>query len=95
MKNSSRFKDFVNSTSYKIDADESDYLYSEESQIPSSGKGLFTAIPIYKDEVISIFDGENISDEEAKRRATSGEDGYFVNLPDGNYNGFKACILFC
>lgn len=39
----------------KIQAEESDYLYIQTSQLPNSGKGLFTAIDIYKDEIISIF----------------------------------------
>jgi SET domain-containing protein len=94
MKNTFRFKDFVNATTYKIDAEESDYLYSDESQIPDSGNGLFTAISIYKDEVISIFDGENISDKEAKIRATLGEDGYFVSLPDGTTMDSKHVFCF-
>jgi SET domain-containing protein len=77
------FKDFVNSTTYKIEAKEADYLYTLKSQIPGSGNGLFTAIPIYKDEVISVFEGEILSNKEAKRRATNKNDGYFINLPDG------------
>ena len=32
-----------------INALEEDYLYIQQSQIPNSGKGLFTAIKIYKD----------------------------------------------
>jgi len=35
-----------------IDADEADYLYVSLSQLPNAGNGLFTAIDIYKDEVI-------------------------------------------
>ena len=77
------FKDYVNSTTYKIEANESDYLYTIKSQIPGSGNGLFTAIPIYKDEVISIFEGEILSNKEAKKRAANYNDGYFINLPDG------------
>ena len=38
-----------------IDADEEDYLYVQDSEIPNSGKGLFTAIKIYKNEMISLF----------------------------------------
>ena len=66
-----------------IDAKELDYLYINESQIPGSGKGLFTAIPIYKDEIISVFKGEILSNIEAASRAKNGEDAYFINMPDG------------
>jgi hypothetical protein len=83
MKYSSLFKKYSNSTTYKIEAKEQDYLYINESQIPGSGKGLFTAIPIYKDEVISIFKGEILSGIEAQYRAANGKSGYFINLPDG------------
>ena len=83
MKYNSRFKNFSNSINYKIEAKEIDYLYIHESQIPGSGKGLYTAIPIYKDEVISIFKGEILSKSEASHRAKNGDDGYFINLPDG------------
>lgn len=83
MKNTSNFKDFSRSDTHKIEAKEQDYLYIKDSQIPDAGSGLYTAIPIYKDEVISIFRGKILSDKEAKRRASMGEDAYFINLPDG------------
>lgn len=67
----------------QIEADESDYLYVKESQLPNSGYGLFTAIDIYKDEIISIFKGEILSDEEAERRMITREDAYFMNLLNG------------
>lgn len=67
-----------------IDALESDYLYIETSQIPDSGKGLFTAIPIYKGETIALFKGEILSKPEAKNRAKAGNDLYFINMPEGN-----------
>jgi SET domain-containing protein len=78
-----RFKHYSNSITYKIEAKEHDYLYIETSQIPGSGNGLFTAIPIYQDEVISVFKGEVLSAREARSRALNNEDGCFVNLPDG------------
>ncbi len=62
---------------------EKDYLFVKRSQIKRAGKGLFTAIDIYKDEVITYFDGEIIDDEEAFRRAEKGKDRYFVILPEG------------
>lgn len=83
MKKASIYKEFSNSVTYAIEAKEDEYLYVEQSQIPGAGNGLFTAIPIYKDEVISIFKGEFLSPAEAKARAEAGEDGYFINMPDG------------
>ncbi len=65
MKNNSCFKKYSNSSTYKIEAKEADYLYIKESQIPGSGNGLFTAIPINKDEVIATFQGKILSDKEA------------------------------
>ena len=62
---------------------ESDYLFVKRSQIKGAGKGLFTAIDIFKDEVIAVFKGELIDDEEAFRRADKGKDKYFVIMPDG------------
>jgi SET domain-containing protein len=68
----------------KIDAREVDYLFVKESQLPHSGNGLFTAIRIYKDEIISIFKGEILTDLQAESRALSGEDAYFISLLDGS-----------
>lgn len=67
-----------------INASEEEYLYIQESQIPNSGKGLFTAIKIYKDEVISQFKGNILTDSEAETIAKSGNDQYFINLLDGS-----------
>ncbi len=66
-----------------IDAKESDYLYIKNSQIINAGKGLFTAIDIFKNEIICRFKGEILNAFEAKRREALGEFLYFVNLPDG------------
>ena len=66
-----------------INASEEDYLYIQQSQIPNSGKGLFTAIKIYKDEVITLFKGKILTDKEAETIAQSGNDQYFINLLDG------------
>ncbi len=68
----------------KIDARESDYLYKSQSQIPDSGNGLFTAIDLYKGETISVFEGEILTDLEAKKRAEEGNDTYFISLLDGS-----------
>lgn len=67
-----------------INASEEDYLYIHQSQIPNSGKGLFTAIKIYKDEVISTFKGNIVSNLEAESIAKSGNDQYFIKLLDGS-----------
>ena len=67
-----------------IDAKESDYLYLKKSGIADSGKGLFTSIHIYKNEVISIFKGEILSNKEAAFRANNKNDGYFINMLDGS-----------
>lgn len=66
-----------------IAAAESDFLYIETSQLPNAGKGLFTALKIYKEEVISVFKGEIISDEEAKNRVEINKDQYFINMLNG------------
>jgi hypothetical protein len=67
-----------------IDSAESDYLYDSKSQITNAGKGLFTAIPIYKDEIIAIFKGEILSETESKIRVKEGNDAYFMNLINGS-----------
>jgi uncharacterized protein len=66
-----------------IQAQEADYLYTQSSQIPNSGLGLFTAIPIYKEEIIAIFKGKIISQSQAKTIALQGNDRYFINLLNG------------
>ena len=67
-----------------IDAKETDYLYLKTSGIINSGKGLFTSIRIYKNEVISLFKGEILSNKEAAVRALNKKDGYFINMLDGS-----------
>ena len=68
----------------KILAAESDYLFVAISQLPNSGNGLFTAIEIYKDEIISEFRGEILSNNEAEVRVNKGSDTYFMNLSNGS-----------
>ncbi|WP_246284996.1 SET domain-containing protein-lysine N-methyltransferase [Winogradskyella wichelsiae] len=65
-----------------IEAPESDYLYIQPSQIKNAGNGLFTAMEIYEDEIISLFKGEIINNDEAKLRAEQNNDKYFINLLD-------------
>jgi hypothetical protein len=62
---------------------ESDYLYLQASKIPNAGTGLFTAIKIYKDEIISIYTGEILSTRESNKRAEIGDNQYFITLLNG------------
>jgi SET domain-containing protein len=78
----------------KIQAEESDYLYIQTSQLPSSGNGLFTAIDIYKDEIISIFKGEILSNIEADLRAKNNANQYFMNLHNGSILDCKNTVCF-
>jgi len=68
----------------KIEAPESDYLYIQDSQITNAGKGLFTAIDIYPNEIISLFKGEILTDNETQKRVSEGKDRYFINMLDGS-----------
>jgi len=66
-----------------IDAKESEYLYINSSALKGAGKGLFTSLKIYKNEVISLFKGEILTNKEASLRARNNQDGYFINMLDG------------
>ncbi|MEI2696232.1 MAG: SET domain-containing protein-lysine N-methyltransferase [Saprospiraceae bacterium] len=66
-----------------IEASEYEYLYKSQSQIPNAGFGLYTAIDIYKDEIIAIYKGKILNDIEIKKRVKAGKDRYFINLLDG------------
>ena len=77
-----------------IDAKEKEYLYIQTSQIPNAGNGLFTSINIFKDEIISIFKGETLTDKEAAKRAKNNEDGYFINMLDGTILDSKNISCF-
>ncbi len=66
-----------------IPLQEEDYLYTAISGLPGAGQGLFTAVTLYKDEVIAIYHGERLSTKEAAQRAEQGLDRYFMELPDG------------
>lgn len=87
-------KKFENFDFDRIDSDESDYLYIATSQIPNSGRGLFTAIDIEKDEVISKFIGETLTDEQVSNRTDSVDDDYFMNLPNGDILDCKRTECF-
>jgi SET domain-containing protein len=78
----------------KIDAPESDYLYIQLSQLPNSGNGLFSSIDIYKDEIISIFKGEILTNQQAKLRAKNKQDQYFISRTDGSIMDSKKTNCF-
>jgi SET domain-containing protein len=88
----------MNKSSYElpeaIDAKESEYLYLDKSTIRGAGKGLFTSIPIYKNEIIAVFKGKIISNQEAARRAKLHLDGYFVSMLDGTIMDSKDVHCF-
>lgn len=67
-----------------IGAPESDYLYKALSQIKDAGFGLFTAIDIYKDEIIARYKGKILNTVEIQHRVKVGKDKYFINLLEGN-----------
>ena len=73
----------ISSENNLIDAPESDYLYIKPSQLPLSGNGLYTAIPIYKDEIIAIFEGELLTQRQIQIRVNKEKDQYFISMPDG------------
>ena len=66
-----------------IEASENDYLYIALSGIPTAGKGLYTAIDIYKGEIIAYYQGEKLTLEEAAFRRAKDENAYFISLMDG------------
>lgn len=68
----------------KIEAPESDYLYIQDSQLENAGKGLFTAIDIYPNEIISLFKGEILTDEEVQKRNAEGNNRYFIIMLNGS-----------
>jgi len=70
--------------SNRIEAAEKAYLYIDVSKIPDSGMGLFTAIKIFKEEIIAVFKGENLTEAQAKRRVKKNKDQYFIMMPDGS-----------
>ncbi|MES2656084.1 MAG: SET domain-containing protein-lysine N-methyltransferase [Bacteroidota bacterium] len=67
-----------------IEAKEASYLYTQVSTIQQAGNGLFTAMPIYKNEVIAIFKGKILSNQQARQLAEAKLDGYFINMVNGS-----------
>lgn len=74
----------INNQSNSIEAPEDQYLYIKPSQIENAGNGLYTAIEIYKNEIIALFKGEIINDKEAQERVNKNNDRYFINRLDGS-----------
>ncbi len=66
-----------------IQAKESSYLYIRVSTIKHAGNGLFTAMPIYKNEVIAVFKGKILSGQQARQLALAKLDAYFINMVNG------------
>ncbi|HLO73185.1 MAG TPA: SET domain-containing protein-lysine N-methyltransferase [Flavobacterium sp.] len=56
----------------------------ENSQLLNAGKGLYTAINIYKDEIIAVFKGEILSEDEIVYRIENENDKYFISMVDGS-----------
>ena len=73
----------ITDTSNQIEANESDYLFVQTSNLPNSGRGLHTAVTIYKDEVISVFKGHILTERQVQIRVNKDHDKYFIELLDG------------
>jgi SET domain-containing protein len=69
---------------YGIDLAEFEYLYIETSQLPNAGNGLFTAILLEKNDIISYFKGEILTNKEADKRIKEKKDQYFISLLNGS-----------
>jgi len=67
-----------------IELPESDYLYTEISQIENAGIGLYTAIKIFKGEIIAIYKGQVLSEKQIEKRIALKQDQFFMNLPNGS-----------
>jgi len=78
----------------KIEVPEEDYLYVQASKIPDAGMGLFTAVKIFRNEIISAFTGDILPDKEAELRAKNREDQYFINLLNGKIMDSKHTPCF-
>lgn len=63
---------------------EEDYLYIQASQLPGSGNGLYTAVTLYKEEEITVFKGDILSQQQVLERVLAGEDKYFIALLNGS-----------
>lgn len=77
-----------------IDLPEADYLYVEASQIEDAGLGLKTAIPIFKNERISLYKGEILTPQQITDRSDKNENQYFISLLDGGIMDSKHTECF-
>lgn len=77
-----------------IDLPEADYLYVEASQIEDAGLGLKTAIPIFKNERISLYKGEILTPQQITHRSDKNENQYFISLLDGGIMDSKHTDCF-
>ncbi len=77
-----------------IEAIEEEYLYTNVSQLPNAGNGLYTAISIFKDEIICYFKGEILSVNETKIRIENKHDQYFICLLNGSIMDSKHTECF-
>lgn len=61
-------------------------LYVKKSKLPKAGKGLFTAKPIKKGEIVCEYEGEKISWKECLKRneAQEGKGGYYFHITNQN-----------
>ncbi len=73
-----------NSFPEPINAQEADYLYWQVSGIANAGMGLFSAITIYKNEIIAIYTGKILMASEALLYIQKKQNAYFISLPNGN-----------
>ncbi len=67
-----------------IDAPENTYLSISVSQLPASGNGLYTSIAIYKEEIIAVFKGKILTEQQAAIRSDNNLDQYFIQMLDGS-----------
>ncbi len=61
-------------------------LYVKRSNLPGSGKGLFTKAPIKRGDVVVEYQGEEVPWSECLKREEKGKGGYFM------YVTSKHCI---
>lgn len=78
----------------QIDADEKDYLYIKRSGVLQAGKGLFSSIPIFKNEIVAVYRGEILSKTEADIRAKKGLDAFFIIMPTGSVLDSNNTVCF-
>jgi uncharacterized protein len=62
---------------------ESDYLYIRESQLPNAGKGLYTAVALFREEEITLFKGDILTQKQIDDRVLTDDDKYFIAMLNG------------